>query len=177
MGVISIGVEYPNSSFRKVITSSWGHTRDATSLLSGHSYVSSIVTDPITRLRIQTDNDPTDELFGILTLYGELDEEIGGGNQFESINAQTGITYEFVLSDFVNGVTALNAADSTYDVPDGLGRKGNVITMLNQGAGVVTVTVAGSDVLGSTENKCEQGKAISILKTDTAEWWVIGGTA
>jgi hypothetical protein len=174
---ISTVIEDPDSSYLKFALTEFSALRITGGAYAGKYATTSVITAAITRLRVQADTDPTDKLFGTLTLYGEKDEEIGGGNQFEEINAQTGTSYEFTSGDFVDGVTAENASTSTYDVPDGLGRKGNVITLLNKGAGEVIITVAGSDTLGSTDNKCAEGKAISILKTDTTEWWVIGGSA
>ena len=135
-------------------------------------------TAAITNYLIEHLTDPTNKLFGTLTLYGELDEEIGGGAGFEAVNVQTGTTYEFVNADLVDVVTANNAAASTYDIPDGLGNTGgSQLSLLNIGAGEVTITVAGTDTLGSTDNKCITGKAITVLKTTATEWRVIGGSA
>jgi hypothetical protein len=150
---------------------------DTDKIYAGQIALDSAVTAALTRIRLQTDNDPTDELFGILTLYGEKDEEIGGGNGFEDVNAQTGTTYEFVAQDLVDCVTANNASASTYDIPDDFGSVGSILNLLNIGAGQVTITVAGSDTLSSTSNKCDQHEAISILKSAAGVWRVIGGVA
>jgi hypothetical protein len=96
---------------------------------------------------------------------------------FSSVNAQTGTTYSFVESDLVRCVTANNAAASTYDIPDSLASDGETLNLLNIGAGEVTITVAGTDTLASSNNKCAQGKAITILCVGGNTWHVIGGSA
>lgn len=53
------------------------------SLLQGTSGMQSSITDALTRVRILTDNDPTDQLFGTLRLYGEKTQPMG------TINAGT----------------------------------------------------------------------------------------
>jgi hypothetical protein len=117
-------------------------------------------------------------MFGTVYLYGEKDEEIGGGAGFEQINAQTGTTYEFTAADLVDAVTANNAAASTYSIPDSLGNTGgSQLTILNIGAGAVTVDCPGSDTLSSTLNTIAQGEAMTILKTGATTWWCVGGSS
>ena len=99
------------------------------------------------------------------------------GNGYEAINAQTGTTYDFVAQDLVDLVTANNASASTYNITDGFGAVGKALELLNIGAGEVTITVAGSDTLGSSNNKCATGNNIKIVKTGATTWWVMGGTA
>jgi len=94
---------------------------------------------------------------------------------FSGVNAQTGTTYEFVSSDLSDLVTASNAAASTYDVPDSFAEVGETLSILNIGAGTVTITVAGSDTLGSTDNDLTTGKAGTLVKTAATTWWLIGG--
>jgi hypothetical protein len=96
---------------------------------------------------------------------------------FADINAQTGTTYEFVVGDLVEGVSANNVAASTYSVPDSLGQIGNTLTLINIGVGPVTVDMAGTDTLISTDNICETLKAITIVKMTATSWIVIGGSA
>lgn len=170
-------IEEPNSAHNKLIMSRYTANVDTNQQRVGMSAVTSIITAAITRVRIQTDNDPTDELFGILTLYGEKDEDIGGGTGFDSINDQTGVTYEFVVGDIAAAVVANNAAASTYDIPDGYADAGATLTVYNKGAGAVTIEMAGTDTLDSSDNTCEQYKAVTLLKIATTVWTVIGGSA
>lgn len=107
-------------------------------------------------------------------VYAPIDHAHSG---FDGVNPQAGLTYEFVVADLKDLVTAENAAASTYSVPDGLGTPGMAINLYNRGAGEVTITMAGTDTLNTTDNNCAQGKAISIVKVAATEWAVIGGTA
>jgi hypothetical protein len=99
---------------------------------------------------------------------------IGG---FTGINAQTGTTYEFVVSDLPKLTTAENTNPSTYNIADSFATLGQALHVLNVGTGLVTITVAGSDTLASSANTCPQGDAISIVKITPTSWWVVGGTA
>ena len=56
----------------KMGTGVYSSPGDSSKTLAGVSSVRSSITAAITRVRIQTDNDPTDQLFGTLRLYGEL---------------------------------------------------------------------------------------------------------
>lgn len=94
---------------------------------------------------------------------------------FAGINAQTGTTYTFVDGDLSLCVTASNAAASTYSIPDGLAVAGETLSVLNIGAGTVTIDCPGTDTLASTANDLATGKAGTLLKTGTTTWWLIGG--
>lgn len=94
---------------------------------------------------------------------------------FAGINAQTGTTYTFAASDLPLCVTASNASASTYSIPDSLAVAGETLSILNIGAGTVTVDCPGTDTLASTANDLATGKAGTILKTGATTWWLIGG--
>lgn len=96
---------------------------------------------------------------------------------FSGVNDQTGTTYEFVATDLTDGVVANNAAASVYDIPDSLGGAGDTITVYNKGAGVVTIEMAGTDTLDTSDNSCAQGKAVTCFKIAATVWAVIGGSA
>jgi hypothetical protein len=96
---------------------------------------------------------------------------------FSATNAQTGTTYSFTEADLTKCVTANNGSASTYDIPDGLAADGETLNLYNKGAGIVTITVAGSDTLASTANTVPQGDAVTILCEGGDTWYVIGGTA
>jgi hypothetical protein len=76
MAQISVVIEDPNSANLKGFRTEYGYYRTTDAIYVGASFTSSAITAAITRIRIQTDNDPTDELFGTLTLYGEKNEDI-----------------------------------------------------------------------------------------------------
>jgi hypothetical protein len=96
---------------------------------------------------------------------------------FNGVNAQTGTTYEFVEQDLVDLVTASNGAASTYDIADDFAEVGETLNLLNIGAGLVTITVAGTDTLASTANTVPEGNAVTIVKHAAGSWWVVGGIA
>lgn len=119
-----------------------------------------------------TGTDWKHELNGSPTLVNVNDFATG----FSATNAQTGTTYTFTEADLVQCVIANNAAASTYDIPDSLAVDGETLSLLNIGAGAVTITVAGSDTLSSSDNKCPQGDAITVLNIGGNDWRVIGGS-
>jgi len=96
---------------------------------------------------------------------------------FPSASTETGIAYEFVADDLRRCKVANNAAASIYSLPDALGIAGNTLNLYNRGAGAVTFAMLGTDTLISTDNVCEQYKAVTILKVSATEWAVIGGSA
>ena len=94
---------------------------------------------------------------------------------FGGVNAQTGTSYAFADSDLALLVTASNGSASAYTIPDGLGAIGETLNLLNIGAGTVTVSVPGTDTLGSSANDVATGKAATIVKTAATTWWLVGG--
>jgi hypothetical protein len=73
---ISIEIENPGSGYQKTAVCTFGVRREAAVMHTGVRTVASAITAVIDQVQIQTDNDPTDQLLGILTLYGEKDEDI-----------------------------------------------------------------------------------------------------
>ncbi len=96
------------------------------------------------------------------------------------INAQTGTTYTFVLTDGGKLVTASNGSAQTYTVPPNSSvafPTGTTITIIGIGAGKVTLA-QGS---GVTINSLDSEKAINgqhasatLIKTATDTWQLIG---
>tara|TARA_B100000029_G_scaffold164509_1_gene160624 strand:- start:1373 stop:1954 length:582 start_codon:yes stop_codon:yes gene_type:complete len=96
------------------------------------------------------------------------------------INAQTGTTYTFVLTDGGKLVTANNGSAQTYTVPPNSSvafPTGTTITIIGIGAGKVTLA-QGS---GVTINSLDSEKAINgqhasatLIKTATDTWQLIG---
>lgn len=96
---------------------------------------------------------------------------------FSGINPQVGLTYTFVALDLEEGVTASNVAGSVYSIPDAFGSVGDLINLYNLiGSGEVTIAMAGTDTLDTTNNNCVAGAAVSIEKISATVWAVIGGT-
>jgi len=112
------------------------------------------------------------------------------GNGFDdalaklTLNAQTGTTYTFVLTDNRNKlVTASNASAQTYTIPLNSSvafPTGSVINIIAIGAGAVTiqgasgVTVASTGATATAPVLRAQYSAASLIKVGTDSWYVVG---
>ena len=97
-----------------------------------------------------------------------------------AVNAQTGTTYDVVLSDDGKLITASNAASIALTiVPNssvafGIGTQINVMQL---SAGVVTITAGAGVSLRSEGSKLKtkgQYAVVTCVKIDTDEWVVVG---
>jgi hypothetical protein len=106
----------------------------------------------------------------------------------QSINAQTGTTYTFVLADQGKYVTASNASAQTYSIPTNASVAfpvGTNIDLIQIGAGQVTVSAAtpGTTTIYSTGATAASPKtrvqysALTCKKISTDVWHVIGDIA
>jgi hypothetical protein len=96
-----------------------------------------------------------------------------------TVNAQTGTTYTFVLTDQGGLVTASNASASTYTVPANATvayATGTRIELLNIGAGTVTLSPAGGVTLTGTTTVPQNGRVV-LVKQATNTWYIhsLGG--
>lgn len=95
-----------------------------------------------------------------------------------TVNAQTGTTYTFVLTDHGGLVTASNASSSTYTVPPNASVAfaiGDRIGILNIGAGIVTLNPgSGVTINGSSLNISQYGGG-TLVKTATNTWYFVAG--
>lgn len=103
-----------------------------------------------------------------------------------SLNAQTGTTYTFVLTDANNTlVTASNASAQTYSIPTNASVAypiGSQINIIAIGAGQVTInavtsgttTVLSNGATAASPKLRVQYSAASLLKVATDTWYVIG---
>jgi hypothetical protein len=90
-----------------------------------------------------------------------------------TVNAQTGTTYTFVLTDQGGLVTASNASASTYTVPTNASvayATGTRIELLNIGAGTVTLSPAGGVTLTGTTTVPQNGRVV-LVKQATNTWY------
>lgn len=104
-----------------------------------------------------------------------------------TLNAQTGTTYTFVLTDNRNKlVTASNAAAQTYTIPLNSSvafPTGSMINIIQIGAGQVTiqgasgVTVASTGATSTAPKLRVQYSAATLIKVGTDSWYVIGDIA
>ena len=113
----------------------------------------------------------------------DLSSSGGGfdGTKVVGINTQTGTTYTLVLADAGKYLRMGNASAITLTVPvnDSVAfATGTVITIIQTGNGVVTVSGGGVtfNTKGGTKTN-GQYSALQIIKVDTNTWDVIGGVA
>lgn len=105
-----------------------------------------------------------------------------------TVNAQTGTTYTPVLTDqYQVLITRSNASASTLTIPTNASvafATGTVITVLNKGAGAVTISAVSSGTTtvlsaGATAASpvLNQYKSCALIKVDTDTWYVVGAIA
>lgn len=103
-----------------------------------------------------------------------------------SLNAQTGTTYTFVLTDQNKLITASNASAQTYTIPLNSSVAysiGSQINIIQIGAGQVTiqgtggVTVASNAATATAPKLRNQYAAATLIKVATDTWYVIGDIA
>lgn len=106
----------------------------------------------------------------------------------QSINAQTGTTYTFVLADQGKYITASNASAQTYSIPTNASVAfpvGTSIDIFQLGAGQVTVqavtsgttTVLSTGATAAAPKARVQYSAMTLKKVATDTWHVIGDIA
>lgn len=94
------------------------------------------------------------------------------------INAQTGTTYSFVLSDQGKLVTASNGSAQTFTIPTFVNVAypvGTVITLLSLGSGLVTVQSASGVTLNPTTSTLSQYEAASLINLANNSWIFVRG--
>jgi len=105
-----------------------------------------------------------------------------------ALNAQTGTTYTFVLSDNGKLVTASNASAQTYSVPTNASvayPTGTQINIIQIGAGQVTIqavtsgttTIASTGATANAPKLRAQYSSATLIKASTDLWYVIGDIA
>jgi hypothetical protein len=106
---------------------------------------------------------------------------INDARQNLTLNAQTGTTYTFVLTDNGRLVTLDNASSITVTVPANSSvayATGAIINLQQIGAGQVTVAAAAGVTINGTGTKTRaQWSAASLVKTATDTWTLIGDIA
>jgi hypothetical protein len=105
-----------------------------------------------------------------------------------TLNAQTGTTYTSVLTDsYQTLVTMSNASANAFKIPTNASVAhpiGTVITVLNIGAGLTTISAVTSGtttVLSAAATAASptlaQYKSAACIKTATDTWYVVGAIA
>jgi hypothetical protein len=102
-----------------------------------------------------------------------------------ALNAQTGTTYTFVLTDNGKLVTASNASAQTYSIPTNASVAypvGTQINIIQIGAGQVTInavtsgttTVASTGATATAPKLRAQYSSATLVKASTDLWYVMG---
>ena len=106
-----------------------------------------------------------------------------------TVNAQTGTTYTFVLTDSNNTlVTASNASAQTYSIPTNASVAypiGTQINIIQIGAGQVTInavtsgttTVLSTGATAASPKLRAQYSSATAIKVATDTWYVVGDLA
>jgi hypothetical protein len=105
-----------------------------------------------------------------------------------ALNAQTGTTYTFALSDNGKLVTASNASAQTYSIPTNATTAfptGTQINIIQIGAGQVTIqaatsgttTVSSTGATATAPKLRAQFSAATLIKASTDLWYVTGDIA
>lgn len=106
-----------------------------------------------------------------------------------ALNAQTGTTYTFVLTDANNTlVTASNVSAQTYSIPTNANvayPTGSQINIIQIGAGQVTInavtsgttTVLSAGATAASPKLRTQYSMATLIKVDTDKWYVVGDIA
>ena len=106
-----------------------------------------------------------------------------GAGGVEAVNAQTGTTYTFVLTDRDDLVTASNASAQTYTIPLNSSvafPTGSLVNLIQIGTGQITVVGAGGVTLNSTGGTSAQPKTrarysvMTLIKAGTDTWYATG---
>jgi hypothetical protein len=109
-----------------------------------------------------------------------------GAGGVEAVNAQTGTTYTFVLTDRDDLVTASNASAQTYTIPLNSSvafPTGSLINLIQIGTAQVTVQGAGGVTVLSTGATAATPKTrarysvMTLIKAGTDTWYATGDVA
>lgn len=109
-----------------------------------------------------------------------------GAGGVEAVNAQTGTTYTFVLTDRDDLVTASNSSAQTYTIPLDSSVAfpiGSLVNLIQIGTGQVTVQGAGGVTVLSTGATAATPKTrarysvLTLIKAGTDSWYATGDIA
>lgn len=109
-------------------------------------------------------------------------QSIADATEVTQINAQTGTTYTFTISDRGQTVTGNNPAATTFTIPTDASVPfdiGTVIFVVALGAGAISIVGAAgvtvNGVSGGSETISAAYKGASLLKVGINEWVLDGG--
>ena len=102
--------------------------------------------------------------------------------QRPALNAQTGTTYTLAATDASKVVTATNAGAITVTVPSGVFVAGDIITVINSGAGQVTFAASGTTIVSTGATAAApkiraQYAAAQVICTASNTFTIVGDIA
>jgi len=164
-------VTFPNNTFGDIegVTASTGLSGGGTSGTVSLSIDTSVTAD-LTTAQTLTNKTLTDPKINL------------------ALNAQTGTTYTFVLTDNGRLVTASNAAAQTYSIPTDASVAypiGTQINIIQIGAGQVTInavtsgttTISSTGATATAPKLRAQFSSATCIKAATDLWYVVGDIA
>jgi hypothetical protein len=100
----------------------------------------------INRLRIRTNNHPTDQLIGELSLYGEKEVAVGSGTM--TPDDESGASYTLVAADAYLA-KRFTGASPAVTIPTGTFSAGDVLSIRQAGTGTLVLTTTGLTINGT----------------------------
>tara|TARA_R110000823_G_C15747427_1_gene481526 strand:- start:71 stop:526 length:456 start_codon:yes stop_codon:yes gene_type:complete len=96
-----------------------------------------------------------------------------------TLNAQVGTTYTLAATDAAKVVTATNAGAITVTVPASIFVAGDIITVINSGAGLVTFAASGTTIVSTGATPAApairaQHAAAQVVCTASNEFTIVG---
>jgi hypothetical protein len=147
---------------------------DSATALANTSVViyNSSITASITRLRVRTDNHATNQLLGVLRLYGEKETTLGGGTPTPVDNATT--PYTLVLGDAYT-CQRFTAASPAVTIPTNASVAypvGTEIAIRQAGTGTLTLTTTSLTINGTVPTWAQHVEVL-FRKVATDTWDVV----
>ncbi len=166
---IKITIENYAGSWKKIVTGYSNAPYGSPDALIGMWSVTSSITAAITRVRLRTDNHPTDNLFGVLRLYGEKETTLGGGTPTPVDNATT--PYTLVLGDAYT-CQRFTAASPAVTIPTNASVAypiGTEIYIRQAGTGTLTLTTTSLTINGTVPTWAQHVE-VKFRKVATDTW-------
>jgi hypothetical protein len=183
--VTSVGFAGSTSGTTTVQATAIAGTTTLTLPAATDTVVARATTDTLTNKTINSSNNT---LVGIVTPTSTdtlTNKTLTAPVATVALNAQTGTTYTFVLSDASKFVTCSNASAIAVSIPTNASvafPTGTVINVQQIGAGQVTIaaatpgttTVTSAGITSATPKTRAQYSAVTCIKTGTDTWTVVG---
>lgn len=154
-------------------------------ILDANVTAGKLASDAVTTAKIIDSNVTTAKIADNAVTQAKLADRTVGSAELDNLtlNAQTGTTYTFALTDAHKLVTLSNASSITATVPPNSSvafETGDQVNLLQLGAGQVTVAAGSGVTIRSEGSKLKlkgQYATATLVKIGTDEWVLLGNTA